>query len=123
MDYFKHIAALFIVSVSSLTFGGESLSDCNNIFIDQSYPKIISSTLNKNVYYFCYKDFAVAYSGMSKTGLWSAEYVTPNSVKAAQTLTRVNNFQEEVRIPEKHRAKLVDYRGSGMDRCDLTIQT
>lgn len=120
MVYFKHIAILCLVSSSSITFGSDNLAACKNVFLDQISPKIISNKLNQNVYYFCYKDFAVGYSGVSKTGLWSAEYVTPSSIKAAQAFPRVDNFQEEMRVPEIHRAKLTDYRGSGMDRGHLS---
>ncbi|MFH4117789.1 DNA/RNA non-specific endonuclease, partial [Acinetobacter baumannii] len=62
----------------------------------------------------CFNGFNVLYSGMSKTPLWSAEYLSPE--RLSTKIKREDNFHEETRVPERHRSLLSDYRGSGYDR-------
>lgn len=62
----------------------------------------------------CFNDFNVMYSGISKTPLWSAEYLTPDRLSIK--IKREDSFHEETRVPLAHRALLADYRGSGYDR-------
>lgn len=54
------------------------------------------------------------YSGISKTPLWSAEHLTPERLSIK--IKREDNFHEETRVQQSHRALLSDYRGSGYDR-------
>ena len=54
------------------------------------------------------------YSGISKTPLWSAEYLTPSRLSIK--IKREDSFHEETQIPEQYRSMLADYRGSGYDR-------
>lgn len=54
------------------------------------------------------------YSGVSKTPLWVAEYLNPQ--RLSTKIKREDNFHEESRVAERHRALLSDYRGSGYDR-------
>ena len=54
------------------------------------------------------------YSGISKTPLWSAEHL--NAERLSVKIKREDNFHEETRVAQRHRALLSDYRGSGYDR-------
>lgn len=66
-----------------------------------------------------FSNFAVNYSGVSKTALWSAEYVTPESLRKAKNVSREDTFHEETRLPSKVRSLLTDYQRSGYDRGHL----
>jgi endonuclease G, mitochondrial len=56
------------------------------------------------------------HSGVTRTPLWSAEFLQAGQVAAAQTLTRENSFHAEPRLPSGQRAELSDYARSGFDR-------
>ena len=63
--------------------------------------------------------FAVMYSGVSRTPLWSAEYLDRKRLQQAKEIDREDSFHEESRLPKSMRAKLSDYSGSGYDRGHL----
>ncbi len=98
----------------------EGFKGCTNIFQGKVAPLIMDKKISKNTYPICFTGFAVNYSGVSKTGLFSAEYITYDSLQKAKKLSREDSFHEESRIPLKYRALLSDYRGSGMDRGHLS---
>ncbi|MBR7540279.1 DNA/RNA non-specific endonuclease, partial [Mycobacterium tuberculosis] len=75
-------------------------------------PKLPSS-LNENTTPLCYTGFMVLYSGVSRTPLWSAEHLTVDRLNKAQQLERVDNFHEDLNLPEDQRARLSDYTGTG----------
>ena len=64
----------------------------------------------------CYRSYAVGFSGLSGTPLWSAERLTRASVLAARQLERTGEFFEDRNIPGSDRSHLSDFRGSGFDR-------
>lgn len=64
----------------------------------------------------CFSAFAVGHSGKSRTPLWSAEHLTRDGIKAAQTLPRQGTFHAEPALPHGEAADLRDYRASGYDR-------
>lgn len=98
----------------------EGFERCTKIFQGKVAPLIMNPKLSKNTYPICFTGFAVNYSGVSKTGLFSAEFITPESLQKAKQLSREDSFHEERRIPEKYRSLLSDYRGSGYDRGHLS---
>lgn len=64
----------------------------------------------------CFTDFAVLHSGQSKTPVYVAQHLTPQSLARAKSVQRNDRFYEEARLPAAERARLSDYRGSGYDR-------
>lgn len=64
----------------------------------------------------CFRGFAVQYSGLTKTPLWSAEHLTPRRMRAADAQPREGAFHPEPRLPATMQSTLADYRGSGYDR-------
>lgn len=97
-----------------------NLNGCKGLFYNNQPPSIKNPSISVNKYEICYRDFAVAYSGVAKVGLWSAEVITPQTLDRAAQITRQDNFQEDSRIHAQHMAQLSDYRGSGYDRGHLS---
>lgn len=100
-----------------LSFSSNTNSACLNQFYREEPPYLVKDSLNKNSYPLCFNGFNTMYSGVSKTPLWTAEYLTP--ARLSQKIKREDSFHEEMRIDSKHRAMLSDYRGSGYDRGHL----
>ncbi|MBK0063437.1 DNA/RNA non-specific endonuclease [Acinetobacter sp. S54] len=124
----QHIGKFFLGAIAASSFViafGEgkvsqwispisSNSACLNQFYRDIPPILAKDSLQKNSYALCFHDFNVMYSGVSKTPLWVSEKLTPQ--RLSSRIKREDNFHEELRIPEIHRALLSDYRGSGYDR-------
>lgn len=87
---------------------------CLQHFFQQQPPVLLKSSLKQHGYPLCNEGFAVYYSGVSKTPLWVAEWLSPQ--KLAQKVKREDAFQADQRVLAQHRAELEDYRGSGFDR-------
>lgn len=100
-----------------LRFSSNMNSTCLNQFYREEPPYLVKESLNKNSYPLCFNGFNTMYSGISKTPLWTAEYLTP--ARLSQKIKREDSFHEEQRVDLKHRALLSDYRGSGYDRGHL----
>lgn len=97
-----------------IPFTSSNNSDCLGQFYRDEPPILIKESLKKNSYPLCFNGFNVMYSGVSKTPLWTAEYLSPQ--RLSQKIKREDNFHEEERVSASHRALLSDYRGSGYDR-------
>ena len=99
---------------SSFNALSSSTGDCLQPFYREVPPLLNKDSLKKHNYALCMTDFSVMYSGVSKTPLWSAEYLSPKNFQ--QQVKREDNFHEESRVQLEHRALLSDYRASGYDR-------
>ena len=87
---------------------------CKNIYFENQAPDIHAITVKSSTKELCFEAFAVLHSGISRTPLWSAEFLT---VKSLSTKThRTNDFHPEERLPFNERAELNDYAHSGYDR-------
>lgn len=112
----------------AIAFGEEKLSQlwessqnqyatCLKQVYRDTPPVLQRERLKKDRYPLCFQDFTVLYSGVSKTPLWSAEYLTPERLSIR--IPREDQFHEEMRVLARHRALLSDYSGSGYDRGHL----
>ena len=120
----KIMLALIATGSFAIAFGSEKiakfipLQSSNGACLKQFYrdvpPLLAKDSLKKDSYALCFNDFNVMYSGISKTPLWSAEHLTPERLSIK--IKREDNFHEETRVQQSHRALLSDYRGSGYDR-------
>ena len=91
-------------------------SKCSQSFYGGIYPEFTNIKLSNNTQALCMDGFAVMYSGVSRTPLWSAEHLTRKRLNQAKTIDREDSFHEESRLPKSARASLSDYSGSGYDR-------
>ncbi len=100
----------------------QNLATCSHHFYAGRPPEFVGtkgSKLSKNTYELCFDGFGVLYSGISRTPIYSAEYLTKARIQEAKTLTREDSFREESRLPHNVRATLADYKQSGYDRGHL----
>lgn len=96
----------------------KAFANCQEQFFEQNQPNL-SLNLAKNTYPLCFDSFAVMYSGVSKTPMWVAEYLTKERLLQAKELPRDDNFHEEKQLPKEVRSQLADYKRSGYDRGHL----
>ncbi|MCZ6508546.1 MAG: DNA/RNA non-specific endonuclease, partial [Acidobacteria bacterium] len=66
------------------------------------------------------RQYIVGYSYLFKQPRWALELIDPETMRMDEAdLKRLDNFREDLRVPEKFRATLDDYKGSGFDRGHL----
>ena len=122
----KCILGLVAAGGFALSFGQEGISQyipfsssssnstCLKQFYREQPPYLIKEKLQKDTYPLCFNGFNAMYSGVSKTPLWTAEYLSVQ--RLSQKIPREDSFHEESRVVASHRATLADYKGSGYDR-------
>lgn len=120
MEFNKKFLALSLSGFCFISAAHASSSiPCKSFFYKGHIPIVLNKKLSKDTMSVCYSGFALNYSGVSKTALWSAEYLTPQNLLKAKSVKREDNFYEDPKIPSTKRALLSDYRGSGYDRGHL----
>lgn len=92
----------------------DDFGDCMDNFY-QSTPNLPQKFLAKTQA-LCMTDFAILYSGKSKTPLWTAHRLDIARVNGASGMVRKDSFRAEERLPVAWRANLSDYKSSGYDR-------
>ena len=114
------ITMMVITAVLSISSAyADDFIQCSQSFYGGVYPEFINTKLSNNTQALCMDGFAVMYSGVSRTPLWSAEYLNRTRLQQAKQIDREDSFHEESRLPQSMRAKLSDYSGSGYDRGHL----
>ena len=113
------IMGVFTVLIGISSAQADDLSQCSQSFYSGVYPEFTNPKLSDNTQALCMDGFAVMYSGVSRTPLWSAEYLDRKRLQQAKEIDREDSFHEESRLPKSMRAKLSDYSGSGYDRGHL----
>lgn len=106
-----------IVSITSAH--ADDFTQCSQSFYGGIYPEFTNAKLSNNTQALCMDGFAVMYSGVSRTPLWSAEYLDRTRLQQAKQIDREDSFHEESRLPKSMHASLSDYSGSGYDRGHL----
>lgn len=99
--------------------GAVQAANCPVHYLDGRTPEIRNEKLANSTRELCYGVFGVMHSGVTRTPLWSAEYIRADNLKRAQGLERDNAFHAEPRLPRGQRAELADYARSGFDRGHL----
>lgn len=105
-------------AVDLAAYHQKHLAECGDSYLQRQTPTL-TRKIDVELYYLCFHGFAVGYSGVSRTALWSAEHLTRSRIKAAQQLERVNNFHEDSRLPDRFKARLADYKNTPYDRGHL----
>lgn len=113
------IMAVFAIVVGLSSAQADDLTQCSQSFYGGVYPEFTNTKLDKKTQALCMDGFAVMYSGVSRTPLWSAEHLDRRRLQQAKTIDREDSFHEESRLPKSMRASLSDYSGSGYDRGHL----
>lgn len=114
------IILLALLAASSQVNAATGEAECARHFAAGATPELVKESLRDKTRLLCFAGFAVLHSGVSRTPLWSAEYLTAPRLGQARMLKRKNNYHEERRLPFWHRAELEDYARSGFDRGHLT---
>ncbi len=66
------------------------------------------------------RQYIIGYSYLFRQPRWALELIDPEAQRIEEPeLDRLDNFREDLRIPENFRATLEDYAGSGFDRGHL----
>jgi endonuclease G len=111
----KHLIAALLVALPLAANAEPAPQGCGEHFLGAEMPDVSKSKQAKTRL-LCFADYAVLHSGLSKTPVYSAEFLTSERVEAAKRVPRKNNFHAESKLPEEERAELDDYKGSGFDR-------
>lgn len=103
----------------SIETADEHLRQCGTQYHQAVLPQV-NDKQQQDLYYLCFTGFAVGYSGITKTGIWSAEHLTRQRIETANLLERVDNFHAESRLPNSAKASLNDYQKVHYDRGHLS---
>ncbi len=93
-------------------------TSCPSHYLEGNAPDIVNQKLTPKSKELCFEGFAVMHSGITKTPIWSAEYLTKEKIAAA--LKRKDKFHPESRLSPSERSELSDYAKSGYDRGHMT---
>jgi endonuclease G len=88
-------------------------AQCRQFFPTGQMPEVPRSAPLREL---CFSDFAVLYSGQTKTPVFAAERLNRNELSQASEQVRTDRFYAEARLPQAERAVLEDYHGSGYAR-------
>jgi endonuclease G len=99
-------------------FAGQS--ECPQFHPGGLAPVFSNPKLGQNTRELCFQGFDVMHSGVTRTPLWSAEYLTREHVQMAKEETRSNDFHPEPRLPEDERSELSDFKREKLDRGHMT---
>jgi endonuclease G len=89
---------------------------CPEHFSEGRAPVLAEPKLAPRTHALCYSGYAVLFSGLTRTPLWSAEHLTGERVGGARGQDRVNAFHPDPNLPVEDRSELSDYVRSGYDR-------
>ena len=65
------------------------------------------------------RQYVVGYSYLFRQPRWAMQVIDESTMPMEDNFDRLDNFREDLRIPEKFRSSLGDYKGSGFDRGHL----
>jgi endonuclease G len=106
------ILALCFFSVSAQA----ASSNCPQNYASGQAPDIVNQKLNDRAREICFHSIGLVHSGLTRTPLWSAEYLTSERIREGMSLPRQDSFHAEYQLPENERAELDDFKRSGWDR-------
>lgn len=101
---------------SGLPAIGNGFSACANLFPKNTPIRMDVLNAEWKPKALCFDDFAVLYSGLSKTPMVTVELLNSAKLADAKAEERTDNFFVDARLGPGERSDLADYRGSGYDR-------
>ena len=110
--------AAFFLSGCSFDSAAAVPANCTLQYLDGQSPIVPDKQRTKSRE-ICYSSYAALHSGVSRTALWSAEFISKDRVQSARKIERTSEFFPETNVPIGERAELDDYRRSGFDRGHL----
>lgn len=87
--------ALLLTSLFSIMLYAAPTA-CSQFYVDGDAPEIVNEKLTTKTKEICFEAFGVMHSGISKTPLWSAEYLTASAIDA--DVPRKDKFHEDVNL-------------------------
>ena len=120
MRIINTVAVMFVVLV---IFGVSIVhaSECDDQYFKGRRPEPVNAAMKTRLTPVCSPNgFESINWGLSRTGLWSAEHLTPERVANGKRMKRVDSFHEDDTVPSSDRASLSDYARSGFDRGHLS---
>lgn len=108
--------AVLALSFFIANFCYAGTSQCPSHYYDGQLPEMRSSKMQNKAREVCFIAYGLMHSGVTRTPLWSAEYVTQENLLAGSDLKRINSFHPEYALPEDERAEMKDYARTGYDR-------
>lgn len=122
----RQILSVVILSVGISTMSDAGLIETADTHLATCGAQYVNNTMptrlaidNLALYYLCFDGFAVGYSAVSKTAMWSAEHLTRERIEQADSLEREDNFHEDSRLPNSAKSYLKDYQHTPYDRGHL----
>jgi len=94
-------------------------SACPHLYHAATPPQLVNPRLGQYTRELCSDHYAVLYSGVARSPIYAAEYLTEGKIVAAREFGRANDFRPDTRLPKDWRSELKDFRGSGYDRGHL----
>lgn len=104
---------------SSTPSSSNAFGACSDQFPQQRALQVSAVSAQWAPLALCSDAFAVLYSGLTKTPMVVVEKLNRVRLQSAAGLERTDQFYADTRVPEKWRADLADYQGSGFDRGHL----
>lgn len=91
----------------------------HNSFVNLGQVAEGTPTIHDEWYPLCFSDFALVYSGTSRTAIYTAHHVYDDEVARAAKLDRRDSFRAEMFLPRRVQVSPEDYRGFDYDRGHL----
>ena len=115
--------SLVFATLLSFHVAEAAATSCPQIFMGSQPPQLTDAKIAQKTRELCFSEFAVLFSGLTRTPLYSAEHMDSLRIRTARHQHRQDaeeTFHEEERLPSDERSWLSDYSRSGFDRGHLS---
>jgi len=112
----RKIKSALLVTIFLARLAVAADTNCPEHFAGGKAPDLINPKLNIAAREVCYTGYAIKHSGVTRTPIYSAEYLTKERLLQAKSVKRQNSFHPDENIPASERAELKHYAKSGYDR-------
>ncbi|MBY4641554.1 DNA/RNA non-specific endonuclease [Gluconacetobacter entanii] len=114
------VPSLLACAMLLMLASGARAAPCESMGPDGRLPALTNEKLSAQARLLCNTAFVVLHSGIAHEPIWSAEHLTAESIRAAESTPRRGEFQPDERLPAGEGAQLEDYVHSGYDRGHMT---